>query len=390
MTQMSDSPISAQAHTPRVLIFSQRNIFGKALFRCAHYEFEDTICQVDSAEILAPNVNPSNRRQQFARRVAYHAPVFLNPGIRPIELKGSYDMFLAVCGYPQDLLMVNAIRNLREACKTLVCLVDELWLRQFQELRHFFRLLSKFDVVLLYYSQSVKTLSERIGRKCVFLPPGVNCLAFCPYPQPPTRSVDVLSIGRRSKTTHQTLLRMAKKDGLFYLHDSVAGGQCLDSKEHRALFANLAKRSRYFIVNPGLIDAPEERGNQMEIGNRYFEGAASGTIMIGERPDNEAFRELFNWPDSLIHLPYDSSKIDAIVRDLDNEPHRCQRIRQTNVIQALTRHDWAYRWEAVLNTVGLEALPSLKERKEQLSNLAKIVSADTAGAARAENVGILA
>jgi hypothetical protein len=381
MTPMTDSHVSAQPRTPRVLIFSQRNIFGKALFRCAHYEFEDTICQVDSAEVLAPSVDPSNWHQQLARRVAYRAPVFLNPGIKRIELKAAYDVFLAVCGYPQDLLMVDAISNLREACTTLVCLVDELWLRQFQELRHFMRLLAKFDVVLLYYSQSVGALSERIGRKCVFVPPGVNCFAFCPYPQPPSRSVDVLSIGRRSETTHETLMRMAKEDGLFYLHDSVAGGQCLDSKQHRALFANVAKRSRYFIVNPGLIDAPEERGNQMEIGNRYFEGAASGTIMIGERPANEAFPRLFDWSDAMIHLPYGSGEIDAVIRALDNEPERRRRIRQANVVQSLMRHDWAYRWEAVLKSVGLEPLPALRERKERLAKLAQMASADGTGAA---------
>src|SRR5207245_9603073 len=103
---------------------------------------------------------------------------------------------------------------------------------------------------------------------------------------PPKRVVDVDSIGRRSEITHRRLLRMVAKNGIFYLHDSISGDQAIDSKEHRALVARVAKRSRYFIVNPGLIDRPEIRGNQIEIGNRYFEGAASGTIMVGERPNN--------------------------------------------------------------------------------------------------------
>lgn len=379
LTASTDSPKPAQGHPPRILIFSQRNTFGKALFRCPHYEFEDTICQIDSANILAPAVDPSNWRQQLARRVAYRTPLFLNPGVQKIELKQGYDVFLAVCGYPQDLLMVNAIRNLREACRISVCLVDELWLRDFRLVRHFLPLLSKFDLVLLYYSQTVKALSEQIGRKCLFLPPGVNCFAFSPYPQSPTRSVDVLSIGRRSKRTHETLLRMAREDGLFYLHDSIAGGQCLDPREHRALFANVAKRSRYFIVNPGLIDLPEVRGNQMEIGNRYFEGAASGTIMIGERPENEEFPKLFGWRDALIHLPYGSGEVDKIIRELDQDPGRCWRIRQENVVQSLSRHDWVYRWEAVLQNIGLEPLTALRERKQRLANLARLAAAGDAG-----------
>ena len=67
---------------------------------------------------------------------------------------------------------------------------------------------------------------------------------------------------------------MARETGLFYLHDTIGGSQAIDSKEHRALFAKLAKRSRYFIVNPGKIDQPHVRGGQIEVGNRYFEGAA--------------------------------------------------------------------------------------------------------------------
>ena len=45
---------------PRVLIFSLRNIFGNTLFRCPHYEFEDLICEIDSAVLLAPEVDPSS------------------------------------------------------------------------------------------------------------------------------------------------------------------------------------------------------------------------------------------------------------------------------------------------------------------------------------------
>ena len=51
-----------QPDKPRVLIFSLRNIFGRALFRCPHFEFEDIICEIDSAELLAPKVDPSSLR----------------------------------------------------------------------------------------------------------------------------------------------------------------------------------------------------------------------------------------------------------------------------------------------------------------------------------------
>jgi hypothetical protein len=364
----------AQPHKPRTVIFSQRNIFRKALFRCSHYEFEDIISQIDSVELLAPQADPFNSRYEMAKRIAYHFPIFLDPGVQRIPVKGHYDLFLAICGAATDLLMINAVDNWRDACKTSVCLIDELWVREMADSRHFLRILEKFDVVMLYYSQSVQALNERIGRRCVFMPPGVDAIRFCPYPEPPKRVIDVYSIGRRSEKTHQALLKMATENGLFYLHDSITGDQAINSTEHRALFANVAKRSRYFIVNPGLIDRPEKRGNQIEIGNRYFEGAASGAILIGERPNNQEFERLFDWPDALIHLSYNSVNISSVINEFDRQPERQERIRRTNVAQALLRHDWVYRWEAILNIAGLEPMPEVLQRKQRLRDIAGAVS----------------
>jgi hypothetical protein len=108
--------------------------------------------------------------------------------------------------YP-DLIMANAIMsNVRDVCRTSVCLVDELWVKEMVKQRHFLRILAKFDVVMLYYSQTVKPLSNQIERRCIFLPPGVDAILFCPHPNPPKRVIDVYSMGRRSQITHQRLL----------------------------------------------------------------------------------------------------------------------------------------------------------------------------------------
>jgi len=363
-----------QPAKPRVLIFSLRNIFGKALNRSPHREFEDIICEIDSAELLAPEVDPSGRRARFATRLGYHAPIALNPGIPRPSARGRYDILFTICGFPQDLIMFDAVSNLRESCGTSVCLLDELWAKDMVKHRHFLRILAKFDVVMQYHSQTVKPLSELIGRKCVYLPPAVDTISFSPYPEPPERVVDVYSIGRRSHVTHQKLLDMAGEGRLFYLYDTIGGSQAINPKEHRALFANVAKRSRYFLVNPGKIDEPDETGRQVEFGYRYFDGAAAGTIMLGEIPDNEVFPKLFDWPDAVIRLPYDSSDIDTVIKDLDNDPARQDRIRRTGVAQALLRHDWVYRWEAILNAVGLEPMQGLLQRKDRLRSLAEAVT----------------
>lgn len=363
-----------ESSEPRTLVWSYRNIFRNALFRCPHYEFEGVISQLDSVDLLAPKFTASGLWYDVAKRAAYRSPFAPNPGIKKIEGKRRYDLFFAICGQPSDLIMANAAFDWRSSCRVSVCLIDEFWISEINACRNLLRLLDKFDVVALYYSQTVEAVSRRISSKCIYIPPGVDAIRFCPYPNPPRRVVDVYSIGRRSEVTHQKLLKMAAEEGLFYLHDSIAGGEAIESGQHRALFSNVAKRSRYFIVNPGLIDRPDIRGDQIEVGNRYFEGAASGTIMVGERPKTDTFEQLFDWPESVLDLPYNSTHIDAIISDMDGQPERMETIRRTNVTQTLLRHDWAYRWEAILQAVGLEPMPELSARKESLRQLAESIS----------------
>jgi len=364
-----------QSERPRTLIFSQRNLSKILPFRCAHFEFEDVISQIDSVETLAPRLDPSTRRHMLAKQFAYHTPLVLNPGIERTPIRAGYDLFMAICGDPTDLLRVNAIGDWRNSCKKAICLIDEVWVTEIESYRNFLRMLGKFDVVVLYYSQSVKPANELIGEtKCIFLPPGVDTLRFCPYLNPPKRTVDVYSIGRRSAITHRAFMKMAAEDSLFYLHDSISPDHVLDPTEHRILLANVSKRSRYFIVNPGLIDRPDIRGVQIEIGNRYFEAAASGSILLGERPLSGEFDKFFDWPDALIDLPYDSPDVDKILKELDKQPERQNAMRQMNMQQALLRHDWVYRWEAILKAAGIAPLPQLEARKEHLRSLAERVS----------------
>ena len=378
-TLARDKSSEAELGRPRTLIFSQRNLTKILPFRCAHFEFEDIITQVDNAMVLAPRIDPSTRRQNIAKMLAYHTPLKLNPGVESAVLPEEFELFFATCGNPTDLLRINAIGDWRSRCRKAICLIDEVWAREVRAYRNYLRMLSQFDLVVLYYSQSVGPVDEMIGeKKCTFLPPGVDTIRFCPYPDPPARMVDVYSIGRRSAVTHKAFLGMAAQRGMFYLHDSTSADHVLDPVEHRILFANIAKRSRYFIVNPGLIDRPDIRGNQIEIGNRYFEAAASGSVLLGERPRNGEFEKFFDWPDALIDLPYNSPDAEAIVRELDQLPDRQARMRRQNIQQCLLRHDWAYRWEAILEAVGLNPLPPLAARKDQLRHLADHVIKDEA------------
>jgi hypothetical protein len=372
---MANISITEELRSPRVLMFSNRNIAQFPLSRASLYEFEDIICKIDSVELLAlqPGKHYDLRYRVANGRIARRFCIDLNPGIPRMKLKNDYDLLFTVCSFPKDLLNLKALDDWKDHCMKSVCLIDEFWIKQIPQMKLYLKILSQFDHVFLYYNESAKYIGEEIGDKCSFLPPGIDSFLFCPYPEPPDRVIDVYSFGRRSNITHQKLIQMANERNMFYVYDTRVGDYAINLKEHRSLMANMAKRSRYLIVNPGLVDVTGVTGKQQVIGNRYFEGAGSGAIMIGEVPQNEEFKKLFGWKDSVIQVPFNSDKIDEVIKELDNQPDRQDKIHRNNVIQSLRCNDWAYRWETILNTVGLKTMPNLTERKERLKMLSEVV-----------------
>jgi hypothetical protein len=359
-------------------MFSQRNICEIEVWRSTVREYEEIIREIDSVELLAPKPGRWFKyRKRVALRLGKDSDIVLNPGIPKIQLDRSYDLFFAVCEKPSELLNVNAVEGWRDRCKTSVCLLTELWVKEMPYYKSCLKVLSKFDYVFSYLSQSVEPINQVIRGKCFYMPQGIDTVLFLPYPNTPRRVIDVFSIGRRSEDIHQALLRMARENKILYVYDTIKDLHCHDLEQHRFLVSSMAKRSRYFVVYPAKWDKPDERGTQSEMGARYFEGPAAGTIMIGEQPSNERFKSEFFWPDAVVQLPYDPRKIEEVIREMDQQPHRQEQIRRTNVVQALLRHDWVYRWETVLQTAGLEPMPELVKRKKRLVDLSKMVEEQT-------------
>ena len=85
---------------------------------------------------------------------------------------------------------------------------------------------------------------------------------------------------------------------------------------------------------------------------------------------------MFNWPDAVIHVPYGSENIREEIRELDKDSIRQEGIRNRNMAEALSRHDWLYRWESVLKLAGLQPRSKLLERKQRLADLLQILRVD--------------
>ncbi|MCG6863259.1 MAG: glycosyltransferase [Chromatiaceae bacterium] len=357
---------------PRILLYSPRKL-APVISRCFSYEFEDAIEGMDSVEMLTPEPVLTPTVFDYVDRAvskigrATRAARGINPGVRTADVAGRHQLFFAVCQFATDLTWLNALRGWRARCDIATCWLEEIWAKDLVRLKSQLSLLSEFDYIFTNCRGSVDGLAVATGRPVVYAPPGVDCLSFFPGDPPVERVIDVFNMGRRHPATHKALLDLARERRFFYLYDTFKGNiQVQSPAEHRLQLANLIKRSRYFIANKAKATETGETAGQQEVGFRFFEGAAAGAVMIGDAPDVDSFRENFDWPDAVIHLPYGSSDVTDLIADLDRQPERTARIRRDSLDNSLRRHDWAYRWRQVLETLGLPIPEGLVSREARL------------------------
>lgn len=365
----------------RICLPSARN-FKKETFLCGNYEAQDVLVDTDDVDLICLEAGRAYKvKDRWQRRLIFRDVsrriIFVNPGLRNVTLNAEYDLFLVRCQTEKDLPDINAIKQWKNSCKTKVCWIDELWAALLPNNKYWLHALNQFDHVFTSCLGTVGPLCQALGRPIHWLPGGVDALRFVPYPDPPVRVIDIYSIGRRHTGIHRKMLQAAKGKGVFYIHDTVQASlsDVYDYREHRDHFANLAKRSRYFMVAPGKIDVTSESQGQSEVGHRYYEGTAAGAVLIGQAPHTASFKQLFPWPDAVVRVEPDGSDVLDVLTTLDSDPARVAAASQRNVLGALLRHDWVYRWKELLRIAGLEPSRRMLERERHLKHLASIVAA---------------
>jgi hypothetical protein len=367
-----DRPSSAA----RVRILSFRAALP-SISRCNTYEFEDTICAIDDADLVvaAPRrISPTLSRvlQTVSRRSGWN--ITAKRQLAPLSVDGQYEMTFVAVQSPNQLTHLRTIKGWRESSRLAVCYLEEVWKKWVEDYAgptSPLQLLKDFDHVFVNCFGSIAPLQALIGRPVHYLPPAVDALRFCPSAE--RRSIDVYYMGRRSPVTHQALIDLLTAGRLAYLFDSIVGQDVLDVQQHRLLLASMLKNCRYFVVQTAKADRDDHTSGQQEVGFRFFEGAAAGTVMIGSAPEVSTFEMNFDWPDVVVPMPYDYPAIGEMIAELDNQPERLARIRHDNVVNCLRRHDWCHRWVEVLNACGLPLPSGVSTRIQRLTTAAEEV-----------------
>ena len=371
------APTNSATSNARVCIVSLRGAQRQAAW-CSNYEFEDVIAGVEEADVL--NLMPGSSfgvRQWLARKLIWRPGAqrlvrHFNPGVEGVELTRDYELFVFVCMNPADLIFLSAVRDWRKRCRTAVCIMVEFYAAWADRYAFHLSLLNEFDHVGLCFGGSVEAVGRRVRPGCHHIPLGTDVLRFSPYPAVPERCIDCYSIGRRPESVHRALLGLAEQRGLYYVHDTIAGHfiQPRDHVEHRRMYASNAKRSRFFVAYPAKVDVTAETQGQSEVGARFYEGAAAGTVMIGQAPGAASFAGDFDWPDAVIDIGLTEQSVAEALSPLLNSPKRVAELGRLGAAAAARRYDWAYRWERVLQLANMEPTARLRARVGQLTDIA--------------------
>jgi hypothetical protein len=375
--------------TASVLLLSMREA-ARGVGYCALYEFEYVLEELFDVEVVAPRdverLHPSRRVYRMARMLGASPDLAgaLPLGRPEFRAQREYDMFLAVFNHTHELYALRTLADYRKHCRTAICYLGEAWGHNLPG--YLLELLRDFDHIFCGIKSACEGVAKITGRPCGYVPMGIDAVGFCPYPEPPTRSIDVCQLGRRSPVTHEALLAYARQQHRFYYYDTVRTPAQKRSRaqltfevtnimEHRSLLANLLKRSRYFIANRAYANLPSWTAGVHEIATRYYEGAAAGTVMLGEPPDSDEFRSQFGWPDAVVRTPFDAPDVADVIARLDADPERVAAIRRNGVVGALERHDWAHRLQVMLEAIGRAPSARMAARRRRLAELAELARA---------------
>lgn len=366
-----------------VLLLSQRRIADLVAY-CLAYEFEDIVAAVTGAQridaIGMPTLEFSRRAYKMARFATGSRALARRLSPYPstkVVLDRDYELFFPVFSHTYELYSLAMIPNWRQHCRKAACFITEVWSDRLPG--YLLELLSEFDHIFIGFHHSVQDVARITGRPCSYLPLAVDVIGFAPATVDAERPISICNIGRRSPVTHQALIADAELQQSFYYYDTVAASghdlkqrtfRVENAHDHRRMLATVLKRSRYYIANRSLVNQPDFTAGREEISARFYEGAAAGTVMIGVAPRSEEFKRQFDWPDAVVHVPFDSPDISRILADLDGDPDRIATIRRSNVREAALRHDWLHRVFTVFDALGLPATAAMLERAQSLQQIA--------------------
>ena len=207
-------------------------------------------------------------------------------------------------------------------------------------------LLRRHGVRTAFFSS--RRATEEFGRRlpetsCAWIPEAVDPSHYDPSRRLQARTIDVLELGRRSEPLHHRLAPALRSSGV--RHEFQQPGAPRMYRTQRALRDALAQ-ARLLVCLPKTLTHPEAAGGLETVTHRYFEGMASGCVLVGHCPDE--LRDLWGF-DPVV--PIDPAEPERSVLHALDRLDEHQALVQRNLQRLHQVGTWRHRAEAMLEAI---------------------------------------
>ena len=199
-----------------------------------------------------------------------------------------------------------------------------------------------FNIRITSFNDAVPHLEALTAQKWHVIEQAVPANLFVAVPLK-EKVIDFSSYGRKFPVFHDALLEFCRTNGLYYdytMHD-VKHPTAPEDELYRQYAWHLT-HSKFTVSWPVELTNPSRAGRLHPITCRWFEAAASSTVIIGRKPGNVTFDEVLA-PGLVVEIdPFEErwlilQKLDKIYGNYEELSERLNQVRSKNI----NRWTWA-------------------------------------------------
>jgi len=275
------------------------------------------------------------------------------------------DVLWAVLMGPEDYSLDVFRRWDRDVGFKILYLFDTME-RQLPSIRAVLRSV-KWDLTITSFQGAVPFLEDETQRRWFAVPQGVKLDRFRPAP-PQDRLIDFSAYGRRLPAIHEGVKAFCAETGRYYDYTTTAGLMPgTDPTEQYDQYAWRLRHSVFTFCWPVETTNPLRVRKFSPITCRWFEAAASGTVVVGQPPRDAGFEEMFG-PGLVLLLDTDRSgpELFVFLSRLLEERHSHLLAAQQRYNRLADAWSWERRVGDILKIAGLDAPKENPQAQERL------------------------
>ena len=342
-------------------------------------EFERVIASVLDADTIEISRRPGtvpklladrHRARNLSKRVKSLRSFDWNAGEK------HYDLAVIVVSDLNQLGVLAAIPGWRSIADRFIAYVFEVWPVWLPAAAGAFTdVIDHLDHVFVGLEKVIPHMQALTKTPVSFVPCGVDVLQVKPPTSIEGKRVDVSNRGRRDKGQHQMLVQWAAANDKFYEYDTGGLANVESPDGHRRHFYEQAARSRAFVANLARLDQADLRGGVAEVGLRYYEAVACGSVLIGEHPPRDMIERSLGNPPGLFDLPGGCTSMPGDIGEMLTDDRAVIDLGVANRRVGLQHLDVSHRWDVMASALGLGDTTGVVARRAALAaELAELAS----------------